>query len=171
MSKKLMTIVNNYDVNFEFIIKAPVSKVWSQLTTEEGIKSFFSPNFNVDFKVGGKFEILFDTSQEVGKQGSEGMVILALEEEKLLSFTWSAPPEIPTIREQRTVANFYLFDELNATRVVFRNTGFGQGEEWNKTRNYFVRAWGEIVLPRLKYSLEVQPINWVNMQSISPIDY
>ncbi|WP_105615729.1 SRPBCC family protein [Vallitalea okinawensis] len=171
MSRKLKTIIENNDIYFDFVINVPVSGVWKQLTTEEGIKSFFAPHFKVDFEVGGRFEILFDTAQEAGKQGSEGMTILALEKEKLLSFTWSAPPEIPTIRLQRTMASFYLFEESGKTRIVFRNIGFGQGEDWRKARNYFIRAWGEIVLPRLKYSLEVEAINWLNMQSIEPINY
>ena len=50
----------------------------------------------------------------------------------------------------------------NQTRVTLTQSGWGEGEEWDKAYNYFISAWGERVLPYLKHSLEVGPIDWNN---------
>jgi hypothetical protein len=40
--------------------------------------------------------------------------------------------------------------------------GWGEGELWNQGFEYFKRAWENIVLPRLKYSIERAAIDWSN---------
>lgn len=134
----------------ETTVPAPVSEVWRAWTTEEGLTSFLAPDVNVRLEVGGPFEIYFDPSQGKGKRGSEGSVILAFEEESMLSFTWNAPPTMPEIRRQRTHVTL-LLAPVNATttRVTLEHSGWGQGADWQKARAYFERAWGEVVLPRL----------------------
>jgi hypothetical protein len=81
----------------------------------------------------------------------------------MLSFTWDAPPNFPEIRKQRTsvVVRLVRLDQ-NKTRLLFSQSGWGEGEDWNKVRDYFVSAWGDVVLPYLKYSLEIGPIDWKN---------
>jgi len=162
--------MNPRELRFRFPIHAPRGEVWKTLSTEEGLKSFFSPNINVEMKVGGAFEILFSDEEPQGQRGSEGMIILALEEERLLSFTWNAPPTIPSVRHQRTVVHVYLEDRgLEETEILFVNSGYGAGEEWQKARDYFHRAWGRIVLPRLKSVIEEGPYDWENAPEMTPI--
>jgi len=54
------------------IINATVSQVWETWTTEEGIRSFFAPACNVDLRVDGPFEVLFDPEAAPGKRGADG---------------------------------------------------------------------------------------------------
>lgn len=150
-------------IALEIVINAPVAKVWQAWTTRDGIRSFFAPDCDIDFRVLGKFDILFMPSAPPGLRGAEGNLILAIQQGKMLSFTWDAPPNFPEIRKQRTsvVVRFVPLDP-NKTKIVFRQTGWGEGEEWNKAHDYFEEAWGKIVLPYLKHSLEVGPIDWKN---------
>jgi len=113
--------------------------------------------------VGGKYEILFLRDEEEGKKGSEGCIILGIEKNKMLSFSWSAPPELPAAREQRTfvIVRFAALDE-NHTRVNLTHLGWGEGGEWGAAFDYFKRAWLKVVLPRLKYSFDVGPVDWSN---------
>ncbi len=99
---------NTTQIYLECKIQKDIKTVWKLLSTEEGLKSFFAPDIDVEFKVGGKFKILFDMDQPAGYGGSEGMIILNIEPESMLSFTWSAPPTIPDIRAQMTVVHMYL---------------------------------------------------------------
>jgi len=157
-----------HDIIFDFEINASVSDVWKAWTTERGIRSFFSPDCRVDFKVDGRFEILFDTSAPEGLQGSEGMKILAMERERMFSFTWNAPPDNPAIRSQRTFVNVHLFALSGTrTRLLFRNIGYGQGDEWRRALQYFKNAWGNVVLPRLVYYLENGQYDWENPPDLS----
>lgn len=150
-------------IRLEIVVNAPVEKVWRAWTTRDGIKSFFAPDCDIDFRVLGKYDILFAPSAPAGLRGAEGNLLLAIQQGKMLSFTWDAPPKFPEIRKQRTtvVIRFVPLDE-NKTRLVFRQYGWGEGDGWDNVREYFVSAWGDVVLPRLKYSLEVGPIDWKN---------
>jgi uncharacterized protein YndB with AHSA1/START domain len=156
-------------IRLEIIIKAPAERVWWAWTTREGIKSFFAPNCDIDLRVLGRYEILFAPSAPAGLRGAEGNLVLAIEEGKMLSFTWDAPPNFPEIRKQRTSVVITLVRlNQNMTRLVFRHTGWGQGEDWTKAHDYFVGAWGDVVLPYLKHSLEVGPIDWKNPPKALP---
>merc|ERR1711916_77876 len=147
-------------LRYEFVIDAPVAKVWSLWSTESGLLSFFAPKVNVEFTIGGAFEILFNPEAEPGYRGAEGMMIMALEPEKLISFTWNSPPTLPTVRNQMTAVHVYMQAEGQATKLLFIHSGFGYSEEWQKSKDYFHRAWGDIVLPKLKHAAEVGPITW-----------
>ena len=160
----------NY-IYFEFEIKSSCSNVWNLLSTKAGLERFFAPNVKVDFRVGGAFEILFDMSQPPGLRGSEGMVILNIEPEHMLSFTWNAPPTLPDIRQQMSVVHIYLAPTENGCSVRFVNSGYGRSESWQKARRYFTRAWGQIVLPRLKHAAEQGALQWVGQDTIEPVTY
>ena len=148
-------------VHAEISIGAPIERVWRAWTTDAGIRSFLAPDCRVDLSVGGAYEVYFDTDAELGSRGSEGARILALQEPTMLSFTWNAPPSLPAIRAQRTHVVIRLEETTsNQTKVSISHDGWGQGEEWDKAYAYFVRAWHDIVLPRLRYRFSVAPVDW-----------
>jgi len=147
----------------EIDVNANIKEVWKAWTTKEGIKSFFAPDCDIELKVGGKYEILFLTDSEEGRRGSEGCILLGIQEYKMLAFSWIAPPELPLAREQKTfvVVRFTEIDEKH-TQVNLTHIGWGEGGEWEAAYNYFKRAWLKVVLPRLKYRFDVNPVDWSN---------
>lgn len=150
-------------IKLEIILNAPVERVWKAWTTKDGIRSFFAPDCDIDLRVLGKYDILFAPDAPAGLRGAENNLILAIQEGKLLSFTWDAPPLFPNIRKQRTSVVIRLTQlDPNKTKLSLTQTGWGDGEEWNKAYDYFVIAWGDIVLPFLKHSLDSGPIDWKN---------
>ncbi len=156
------------EIRFEIDLDSNIQNVWEQLATKKGINSFFSPIANVDFQIDGLFEIIFDPSAPTGEQGAEGMRILAIDKPNLFGFTWNSPPSIPKIRGQRTAVYIYLYSiSENTTKLTFINSGYGLSSEWQEARDYFLNAWGNIVLPRLKYSLEQGSIDWDNMPNLT----
>lgn len=153
----------NRTISLEIVVNASVEKAWSAWTTCEGIRSFFAPDCDIDLRVLGKYDILFAPSAPVGLRGAEGNLVLAIQESKMLSFTWDAPPAFPSIRKQRTsvVVRFMKVDQ-SKTKILLTQSGWGEGEEWSKVHDYFIMAWGDVVLPFLKHSLENGPIDWKN---------
>jgi uncharacterized protein YndB with AHSA1/START domain len=147
----------------EVIVKADVNEVWQAWTTEEGIKSFFAPDCKLDLRVLGSYDIYFNPEGPPGQRGAEGNVILAIQPLKMLSFTWNAPPHLPNVRQQRTsvVVRFKALGE-GQTKVTLTETGWGEGDEWDKAFAYFSSAWQDVVLQRLKYRFEVGPVDWKN---------
>ncbi len=134
----------------EVIVDAPVSDVWKAWTTEQGIKSFFAHDCNIDLRVGGPYEMTFLPDGEPGQRGGEGVRFLAIQPEKMLSFTWNAPPHLAEVRKQWThvVVRFREIEDGRA-KLTLRHDGWGEGGEWDEAFAYFERAWLEIVLPNL----------------------
>jgi|GEM_PF-888404 len=142
------------------VIHASVDEVWEALTTEKGVATFFAPKASVELAVNGNYEMYFLPGAPEGQRGGEGCRILSFVPGEMLSFTWNAPPSMPTVRQSRTwvVLTFQPL-ENNQTRVVLAHLGWQEGEEWQKAIQYFSHAW-EIVLGRLQYRFQKGPIDW-----------
>lgn len=128
----------------EKIINYTLPEVWLKWTTEEGMKSFLVENCRIDLQIGGPFELYFLSDAPEGMKGSEGCKILSFIPKKMFSFSWNAPPSIPSIRDLGDVAWVVVeFEEMGPEQTLIRlqHLGFGEGEEWNKTYEYFEEAW------------------------------
>jgi uncharacterized protein YndB with AHSA1/START domain len=159
----MQAISLNRSIEVDVLVEATVEQAWDAWTTEEGIVSFFAPACNLDLRVGGPYEILFNPSAEPGMRGADGMIILAVQPRKMLSFTWNSPSEFGEARHQWThvVVRFAEVGERQ-TKVTLFHDGWGEGEMWDGVFNYFVEAWGSIVLPRLRYRFAKGPVDWSN---------
>lgn len=129
-------------------VPAPVSDVWKAWTTTDGVKLFFAPDASVNLTVGGEFEVHFDKTAPEGKRGSEGCKILAFDPERLLLFTWNAPPQYPAVRDGNKKTWVIIeFSDLgtNRTQISLTHLGWRNGEEWDKVYDYFVVAWPKVL--------------------------
>jgi len=145
----------------EITVPAPIEEVWKAWTTAEGIATFFAPVGKVDLRIDGTYDVWFDPKANPDLRGAEGMRIVGLEPNKRFAFTWNGPPSIPAIRVQRTIVvlDFAAAGE-RATRLRFTEMGWGDGPEWDTAYDYFDKAWGAVVLPRLIHRFEKGPIDW-----------
>lgn len=132
----------------QVIVDVSIKEVWRKWTTEEGLKTFFVKDCKAELKVGGAFEMYFNQDAPPGSRGSEGCKILSFLPEKMLSFSWNAPPTIPAIRALGDVAWVVVFFEetgTDRTQVELNHLGFGEGKDWDETYEYFQRAWGMVM--------------------------
>jgi uncharacterized protein YndB with AHSA1/START domain len=146
-----LLLLATLSIDAEVVVDAPVAEVWSAWTTVEGIQSFFAPAANIDLRPGGRYEPLFLLDNPPGKQGCEGCIVLAVQPEKFLSFTWNSPPHLAEVREQFTHVTL-RFQALPAgkTKLTFHQEGWGEGGQWEESHAYFTKAWKQTVLPRLQ---------------------
>ncbi len=135
------------DIAVTGTINAPVAEVWKAWTTAQGIESFFAPKAaKVEPWPGGAFELWFGVDLPEGSRGSEGCRVHSLRPMAQFVFEWNAPPTIPAIRPLRTLV--YLdFKPLpdNRTELTLRNFGYGDGEDWGKSKMYFEKAWPAVM--------------------------
>ncbi|MBT3318133.1 MAG: SRPBCC domain-containing protein [Clostridia bacterium] len=133
-------------------IEKSLNEVWWAWTTHEGLFTFFGADNKIELKPGGVFEIYFLMDNPYGLRGSEGCKVLSFLPQKMLSFSWNAPPQFPDIRsdEYKTwvVVEFEQVGE-SETRVTLTHLGWPESKEWNKVYDYFDEAW-ESVLESLK---------------------
>ena len=141
-------------------VKAPVDAVWAVWTTSEGIKTFFAPDARVEARPGGPFEIFFNPYAKPGLKGADGMVVLAVQEKRMLSFTWNSPPHLPEVRGQHTAVTvrFRAAGE-GLTEVHLTHAGWGDGGQWDQSFDYFDKAWGR-VLANLEKRFAEGPVDW-----------
>lgn len=144
----------------EVLVPAPIAEVWAAWTTREGITSFLAPDADIDARVGGAFHVHFDPLAAPGNKGADDMRYMALQKPTMLSFDWSAPPQLPQARAQRSFVVVRLKDvDGKSTRVTLHHVGWGDGGEWEQAYAYFDRAWGN-VLANLRKRFESGPIDW-----------
>ncbi len=130
----------------EVTLPVPVSEAWTLLATPEGWMRFLGVTARIELAVGGAFEVQFDPSAPPGLRGSEGCQVLAWLPERLLVFSWNAPPHLAAEREQRTfvVIDFEAVEETRS-RVRLTHAGFGADGEWPMVEAYFQRAWTNVL--------------------------
>ena len=156
-------------IRLEIAVQASLDAVWKAWTTEEGIRTFFAPDCHVELRIDGAYEIFFDPQAEPGKRGADEMRILAFQPRKMLAFTWNAPLHMTQVRKQRTHV-VVRFHELNGrTKVTLFHDGWGEGPEWDQAFEYFMKAWRDLVLPRLRYRFSVGPVDWENLPILKKI--
>jgi uncharacterized protein YndB with AHSA1/START domain len=151
------------NIHIETYINAPVQEVWKVWTTRQGLESFLAPKAHIDLKIDGTLDIYFYPDAPVGQRGAEGLRILAVQSNKMFSFSWKNPPELPDIRNQQTHVTLKFFPsgkEKNKTRLILIHDGWGDGEIWDQAYQYFVEAWRNTVLFRLNYRFDKGPVNW-----------
>ena len=147
-------------IEISTVVKAPVAEVFKTWTTTEGVKTFFAPGAIIEPKSNGLFEIHMNPLAPAGERGADDMRILGIQENKMVSFTWNAPPSFPEVRKQRTTVIVRFAPEGEGqTKVTLYQVGWGEGGEWDKTFDYFSKAW-PYVLGNLKKRFDTGPMDW-----------
>jgi len=133
-------------------------EVWRAFTTTEGARTFFAPDARIELRLGGPYEVYFNPKAPVGSRGCEGCRVLSYAPEEMVSFTWSAPPDQPETRWQRTFVVVQLADAgQGRTKVRLTHGGWKEGAEWDQTYAYFDKAWN-FVLGNLQKRFESGPL-------------
>ncbi|RAL25107.1 hypothetical protein DL240_02520 [Lujinxingia litoralis] len=148
-------------IEVERIISAPRERVWSAWTRAQELGSWFGQDAQMELRIGGPFEIYFLDADQPAR-GGEGCRVLSYLPERMLSFTWNAPPDHPTRQAHTWVV--VTFETIKAaegvTRVRLVHTGWPapsdeagspSTEDWASTYAYFQRAWPQVMTALERY--------------------
>jgi uncharacterized protein YndB with AHSA1/START domain len=138
----------------ELTIPASRAEVWKAFSTSEGLSTWLFPNATVDLKPGGDWLVHFPG----GSTG--GGTIVSFVPEKELVVSALAPDKFPTVRAQRTRADFQ-FEAKGESETVVRltQTGWKDGEEWTKAYEYLAVGNAQL-LATLHHRFVYGPIDW-----------
>ena len=149
----------------EVVVKAPPEAVFKAWTTSDGVATFFAPEARIEARPDGPFEVYMNPYGTPGMKGADDMRVLGVQENRMISFTWNAPPHLPLARAQRTFVVVRMQPEgAGETRVRLTHTGWGEGGEWDKAHAYFDRAWGNVMVNLQKRFAE-GPIDWTEWRA------
>lgn len=122
-------------------------EAYELFTTSEGLKLFFGEDNRIEITPGGPYEIYFLMDNPPGIRGGEGCKVLSFIPNKMLSFTWNAPPQYDAVRN--ATYKTWVVLEFEDMGLTLTHLGWPEGQEWDEVYNYFDRAWS-IVLSNLK---------------------
>ena len=136
-------------IHREVIAPRSRAEAWKQWTTAEGLR-FAVKEAKVELRPGGMYELCFLLDNPRGSQGSEGCRVLSFLPDRMLSFTWNAPPELARTRPQHTWVVVSFDDVSGGTRVTLDHLGWParglkEDPQWEETFSYFDRAWGGLM--------------------------
>ncbi len=136
----------------EVRLAAPPSAIWPLWTSSRGMAQWLLPTSSIELRIGGPYELYFMPDAPEGTRGGEGNRVLSFLPERMLSFTWNAPPTIPHTRDQRTWVVVEL-EALSPDETLVRLSHLGWPESgladkdgpWAETHAYFDHAWGRVM--------------------------
>lgn len=104
----------------EIVLKHPVERVWTALTTAEGLAGWFGSAAEIELRPGGRAWFRWE------EQDAEGdATITVVEPPRRFGFRWEIdglPPDDP----RRTEVTFTLTPTADGTRLQLVETGFAQ---------------------------------------------
>ena len=137
----------------EITVPAPRAEVWKAFATSEGLSTWLAPNSNVELRKGGEWMAHFPG----GSTGGGNIVSFVPEKEIVISAL--APDQFPTVRAQRTTARFELEDHGTGTLVRLTQTGWKDGDEWDRAYEYLTAGNAQL-LATLHRRFVSGPIDW-----------
>lgn len=134
-------------MRLEKTIPAGKELAWYAWTISDRVTKWFSPEANIDPRVGGAYELFFDPSNH-DHMSTKGCKVIDLREKELLQFTWKGPDDFaPTMNRDDALTKVTVTFEAigDATKVTVEHIGWGEGEEWEKARNWHKVAWTQVL--------------------------
>lgn len=142
--------VDERTIVHEVRVAAPPARVFALWTSSEGLAAWWHDKSRIELCLGGAMELYFLDEEPRGLQGSEGCRITAWLPDRMLAFTWNAPPDLPT-RRFRTFVVLELTAVEGGTEVRLTHAGWPAAglqdpdSGWPATFAYFDRAWGRVL--------------------------
>ncbi|MCA9293725.1 MAG: SRPBCC domain-containing protein [Phycisphaerales bacterium] len=141
-----LTIEGKRVLQVQAEIAAKPEEVWSIWTTPESFRSVFDRKLTIDLRPGGPYEIEWAPDAPEGERGSETCKVLTVDPYRVFSFEWNAPPTIPEVRNGRKHWIVLTFEPSpHGTILTLRALGYGEGDAWDQTYDYFKEAWPWVV--------------------------
>jgi uncharacterized protein YndB with AHSA1/START domain len=139
---------------FEIDLPASLDSVWQTFATSEGLSTWLTPGATVDLREGGDWLARFPG----GKTG--GGTIRSFKPKREIVMSAMAPEAFPTVRAERTLATWQFQSvDANTTRLTLTQTGWKEGEEWNKAYEYLAKGNAQL-LERLHRRFREGPVDW-----------
>lgn len=142
------------ELRFEVVVPATVEQVWQAFATSEGLSTWLWQDCVVDLREGGDWLARYPG----GKTG--GGTILGFTPPRQIVLKAMAPEAFPTVRSERTTATFSFEPwDSTKTRVLLVQTGWKQGDEWDRAYDYLANGNAALLMQLYKRFVD-GPIDW-----------
>ena len=133
-------------IQIEIELNCDISQAFELFTVNEKLESWLPEKAEVDPKVGGKYELFWDPqNREINS--TIRCKITSIEKDKFLSFEWKGPERFQSFLNfcdpltHVVVVFSSSSDDPQKTTLFLFHSGWRDGPEWQKARDYFEKAW------------------------------
>ena len=144
---------NQKELIIAVTIPASRADVWHAFATSEGLSTWLTPGAVVALRAGGEWTAHYPG----GKTGGGTIISFVPEQEIVISAM--APEQFPTVRATRTRARFHFESRGEYTVVQLEQTGWQNGEEWDKAYEYLTAGDAQL-LANLHRRFINGPFDW-----------
>ncbi|MEP7322324.1 MAG: SRPBCC domain-containing protein [Saprospiraceae bacterium] len=131
-------------LRLETILPVDKKEAWQLFTTDESLKKWVAPVAHIELKTGGYLVTNYDKTKSLSDSSSIKLTIINYLEQELLTFkvelndnfSKSAQNEDGNLQE---IIQF-ITEGPKKTKIISSMIGWGQGDDWTKTYNFFVRG-------------------------------
>ncbi|MFX1327398.1 MAG: SRPBCC domain-containing protein [Promethearchaeota archaeon] len=127
-------------------INCDVKTAFSMFIKNELLESWLTVKADVDPTLGGKYE-LFWVPEHPENDSTIGCKITGFEKYKFISFDWKGPTKFKSFMNFADplthVIVFFSQNNNNIKKTIIHlfHTGWRKDSNWQKAREYFVKAW------------------------------
>lgn len=131
-------------LRLEVILPADIKEVWDLFTTDEGLKKWIAPLAHIELKTGGYILTNYDKSKSLTDSSAIKLSIVNYIEHELFTLRVNLNNNFSKAvqREDGNLQEIIQFIELEPkkTKIISSMVGWGQGDDWTKAYNFFVRG-------------------------------
>ncbi|MBD8497000.1 SRPBCC family protein [Paenibacillus arenosi] len=139
----------------QLVIQREQEQIWQAWLEADHLVKWFSPEAEIEAKVGGKFELYFNPSNK-NKMSTKGCKIAQLEPFESFTFQWKGPDpfaEVMNQEERLTEVKVTLQPVANGTNVIVVHTGWYNHEtkETQQAIEWHKEAWANMLASLKSY--------------------
>ena len=142
-------------LEFKLTLNTPPEAAWRAWTDHNEITNWFSPEAYIEPRLGGPYELYFETSNQ-DHQSTKGCKIIEIKPMTNLGFQWKGPDayrETMNTPAPITYVHVTFKPDGEKTLLTVSHGGWGKGEKWEEAKAWHVKAW-EGVLAGLEKHLD-----------------
>lgn len=127
------------------VLKCGPTEAFRHFTDSALLATWLADRADVDLKVGGKYEIFWNSPPAPPNRGTSRCKISVLVPDKLLAFDWIGPTMFDDAMNVADPATHVVVSFIplanGSTEVHLVHSGWGHSPVWDKPRHWFERAW------------------------------
>jgi len=127
-------------------LQCDINTAFKLFTKNELLEKWLTVKAEVDPKVGGKYELFWE-SEDRENNSTIGCKVTGIENEHFISFNWKGPTQFKSFMNiANPLTHVIVFfshngSEPDRTIVHLFHTGWRNTPEWQEARDFFEKAW------------------------------
>lgn len=126
------------------LVEASPERAWQAWIWNGEVTQWLTVEANVEQREGGAYELFWNPADHT-VDSTIGCKILRYDQPSELSFTWKGPQAMAAVMngdEAKLTRVRVTFRAVgDKTEITVQHSGFGEGPEWEKARQWHVKAW------------------------------